>query len=389
MQLVDTTLFFSPTSGGVKRYLTAKHAWLAAHSTHRHSLLVPGSRTCLQPGDISTIAGPKLPFTFNYRLPLSPAMWTRMLFALEPDLIEVGDVFHPAWSAARVARARNIPLIGFCHSHLAQLLGRRFGANVERTVRRYMRHVYAQCDLVLAPSRLMCAYLARLGVARTAYQPLGVDTAIFSPLRRTLDLRRQLELPDDARLLVYAGRFSEEKNLHVLRTAMALLGKPYHLLLIGGGRSARPSHNVSVLPYRRDSIALAQWLASADALVHAGSSETFGLVIIEAMACGRPVIGVRAGAVPELVDEQVGELAEPESAVSMAQAIRRLYERDLDALGAAARARTLRHFTWTQVLQLQLASYAGVFGWSRAGGIAGAAPAVRPIMQADRYGAQS
>jgi alpha-1,6-mannosyltransferase len=383
MQLVDTTLFFSATSGGVKRYLTAKHTWLASHGAHRHSLLVPGSRTCLQPGDISTIAGPKLPFTFNYRLPLSPSTWTRMLFALEPDLIEVGDVFHPAWCAAHVARARNIPLVAFCHSHLARLLARRFGSGVERAVKRYMRHVYAQCDLVLAPSRLMCAYLTRLGVAHTSYQPLGVDTGIFSPLRRTLDLRRRLELPDDARLLVYAGRFSEEKNLHVLRTAMELLGKPYHLLLIGGGRSARPSHNVSMLPYRRDSIELAQWLASADALVHAGSSETFGLVIIEAMACGRPVIGVRAGAVPELVDEHVGELAEPESAASMAQAIRRLYERDLNALGAAARARTLQRFNWSQVLQTQLAIYAGVFGWSHI------ASAARPIMQADRYGVQS
>jgi alpha-1,6-mannosyltransferase len=365
MRLVDTTLFFSPTSGGVKRYLTAKHAWLGTHSTHRHSILVPGSDTRLRPGDISTVAGIRLPFTFNYRLPLSLRTWTRMLFALEPDLIEVGDVFHPAWCAAQVARQRNIPLVGFFHSHLAQLLGRRFGSGIERAVTRYLRRLYSRFDLVLAPSRMMSAYLAQLGIARSAYQPLGVDTEVFSPARRMLDLRRVLELPDDARLLVFAGRFSQEKNLPVLREAMALLGKPYHLVLIGGGRAARPSHNVSVLPYRRDSVEVAQWLASADALVHAGSSETFGLVIIEAMACGRPVVGVRAGAVPELVDDQVGELAEPDSGTSMAQAIRRLYERDLDAMGARARERVLRRFTWTQVLQLQLNSYASVLGRSR------------------------
>src|ERR1700727_2717986 len=130
MRLVDTTLFFSPTSGGVRRYLTAKHAWLGAHSAHRHSILVPGRRTCLRPGDISTVGGIPLPYTFNYRLPLSPRTWTRMLFALEPDLIEVGDVFHPAWCAAQVARARDVPLVGFFHSHLAQLLGRRFGSGI-------------------------------------------------------------------------------------------------------------------------------------------------------------------------------------------------------------------------------------------------------------------
>src|SRR3984885_12181771 len=365
MRLVDTTLFFSATSGGVKRYLTAKHAWLATHSAHRHSILVPGSNTRLRPGDISTVSGVQLPFTFNYRLPLSLRTWTHMLFALEPDLIEVGDGFPPAWCAAQVARQRNIPLVGFFHSHLAQLLGRRFGSGIERAVTRYLRQVYSRFDLVLAPSRLMSAYLAQLGIAHSAYQPLGVDTEVFSPARRVLDLRRVLQLTDDARLLVFAGRFSEEKNLPVLRQAMALLGKPYHLVLIGGGRAARLSHNVSVLPYRRDSVEVAQWLASADALVHAGGSETFGLVIIEAMACGRPVVGVRAGAVPELVDEQVGELAEPDSGASIAQAIRRLYERDLDALGARARERTLRRFTWTQVLQLQLNSYANVLGQPR------------------------
>ena len=375
MHLVDTTLFFSPTSGGVKRYLTAKHHWLKTHTAHRHSILVPGEQRQLVPEGISTIAGMRLPGTFNYRLPLSSRIWRSMLDALEPDLIEVGDAFHPAWCASTVARRRNIPLIAFFHSNLAQLLGRRFGLGIERAVTRYLRSVYAQFDLVLAPSRLMCSYLAQLGVPRTALQPLGVDTQIFSPARRTLDLRRALELPDDARLLVYAGRFSEEKNLGVLHTAMALLGKPYHLLLVGGGRSARPSQNITVLPYRRDSLELAQWLASADALVHAGSSETFGLVIIEAMACGRPVVGVRAGAVPELVDERVGELAEPDNAASMAAAISRLYQRNLEALGAAARQRALQGFTWSHSLSMQLANYAGVFAGTHA------LPIVRPDVE--------
>lgn len=365
MHLVDTTLFFSPTSGGVKRYLTAKHTWLRAHTAHRHSILVPGEQRLLQPGGISTIPGMRLPGTFNYRLPLSRASWRSMLDALEPDLIEVGDAFHPAFCAATVARRRNIPLVAFFHSNLVQLLGRRFGRGIEQAVTRYLRAVYDRFDLVLAPSRAMCSYLRRLGIERTALQPLGVDTEIFAPARRTLDLRRALQLPDDARLLVYAGRFSEEKNLEVLRGAVALLGKPYHLLLVGGGRSARPSQHITILPYRRDSLELAQWLASADALVHAGSSETFGLVILEAMACGRPVVGVRAGAVPELVDGRVGELAEPDSAIHMAEAIRRLYTRNLDALGRAARQRVLSRFTWTHSLNLQLASYASVFAGSR------------------------
>jgi alpha-1,6-mannosyltransferase len=366
MHLVDTTLFFSPTSGGVKRYLTAKHDWLKSHTAHRHTIVVPGECTRLAADGITTIAGMRLPGTFNYRLPLSMRTWRSVLNALEPDLIEVGDAFHPAWCAASVAQRRNIPLVAFFHSDLARLLGRRFGAGVESSVARYLRTVYSRFDLVLAPSRTMCTYLSQLGVSRTALQPLGVDTGIFAPSRRTLDLRRMLGLPAHARLLVFAGRFSEEKNLQVLRGAMALLGPSYQLLLIGGGRSRRLSENVTVMPYRRDSVEVAQWLASADALVHAGTAETFGLVIVEAMACGRPVVGVRAGAVPELVDQRVGELAEPDSAASMAEAIRRLYARDLDAVGAAARRRVLQRFTWSNSLGIQLASYASVFAGGRA-----------------------
>src|ERR1700683_116132 len=366
MHLVDTTLFFSPTSGGVKRYLTAKHDWLKQHTAHRHSILVPGGQRQLAPDGISTIAGLRLPGTFNYRLPLSPSLWRSMLDALEPDLIEVGEPSHPAGCASSIARRRDIPLVAFFHSNLAQLMGRRFGIGVERAATRYLRALYARFDLVLTPSRAMCSYLSRLGVPRTALQPLGVDTTIFSPVRRTLDLRRSLELPDQARLLVFAGRFSEEKNLDVLRGAMALLGKPYHLLLVGGGRSARPSENITILPYRRDSLELAQWLASADALVHAGTKETFGLVILEAMACGRPVVAARAGAFPEFIDEGVGMLAEPNCADSMADAVTALYERDLDAVGAAARARVLRHFTWHRAFHTQMAAYASLLGVRRA-----------------------
>jgi alpha-1,6-mannosyltransferase len=144
--------------------------------------------------------------------------------------------------------------------------------------------------------------------------------------------------------------------------AFARLGHPYHLLLIGGEREARPNSNITLLPYRRDSVELAQWLASADALVHAGTKETFGLVILEAMACGRPVVGARAGAIPEIVDEQVGILAEPGSAKSFAEAVAALYRRDIDAVGRAARARVLHKFTWAQAFQTQLNTYLSLVG---------------------------
>jgi alpha-1,6-mannosyltransferase len=366
MHLVDTTLFYSPTSGGVKRYLSAKHAWLAAHTAWEHTIVVPGRESQLERGGVCTLSGCPVPGTFNYRLPLNPRRWTRLLDALEPTLIEAGDAFHPAWCAWTVAQRRGIPVAGFYHSNLPQLAGARFlGSFTEPVIRRYLRSLYERLDVVFAPSRVMCAYLNELGVAHVVHQPLGVDAEVFSPLRRSGTLRECLGLPAQARVLVYAGRFAEEKNLPVLLQAFAHLGAPYHLLLIGGERRARPAANVTMLPYRRDSLELAQWIASADALVHAGTKETFGLVILEAMACGRPVVAARAGAFPEFVDDSVGMLAEPDSASAMAEAIAALYERDLETLGAAAREHVLRHFTWNRAFHAQLTAYASLVGARR------------------------
>jgi alpha-1,6-mannosyltransferase len=366
VHLVDATLFYSPTSGGVKRYLSAKHSWLAEHTAWEHTIVVPGRDTRIERGGVCTLAGYPVPGTFNYRLPLNPRRWTRLLDALEPTLIEAGDVFHPAWAGFVVARRRGIPLAGFYHSNLPQLAGRRScGWFTEPVLRRYVRLLYDRCDLVFAPSRLMCEYLHSLGVTQVVHQPLGVDAEVFNPARRSDTLRGYLGLPAQARVLVYAGRFAEEKNLPVLQQAFARLGKPYHLLLIGGARRARPAANVTMLPYRRDSHELARWIASADALVHAGTKETFGLVILEAMACARPVVAARAGAFPEFVDETVGVLAEPHSAEGMAEAIAALYERDIAAVGAAARARVLRHFTWSRAFHSQLAAYASLLGAQR------------------------
>jgi alpha-1,6-mannosyltransferase len=365
MHVVDTTLFYSPTSGGVKRYLTAKHAWLRQHTSWQHSMLVPGASEYVEQGGICTVPGFILPGTFNYRLPLNPRRWTALLDLLEPDLLEVGDAFHPVWCASRVAQRRGIPLVAFYHSNLPQIIGRRIGKLSERTLRHYVRWCYERCDVVFAPSRAMCDFLNGLGVWHTMHQPLGVDTEIFCPERATLDLRASLGLASDTRVLVYAGRFAQEKNLPVLLEAFASLGRPYHLLMIGGGRTARPSPNVSIIPYRRDSVELAQWLASSDALVHAGTKETFGLVILEAMACGLPVVAARAGSIPELVDESVGVLAEPCSAKSMAEAIAALYERDLAAVGRHARERVVQHFTWTQAFHTQTGLYAKLLGTHR------------------------
>jgi alpha-1,6-mannosyltransferase len=84
--------------------------------------------------------------------------------------------------------------------------------------------------------------------------------------------------------------------------------------------------------------------------------------VLEAMACGRPVAAVRAGAIPELIDESAGVLAEPHplpdiAAAQLAAAIDGLYQRDLDALGAAARRHVVANYSWSRALQALMARY--------------------------------
>jgi alpha-1,6-mannosyltransferase len=361
MHVVDATLFYSPTSGGVKRYLLAKHQWMREHTGWRHSIVVPGDSPSHVPGEISTVAGRLVPGAFNYRLPLNPLRWSRAIDALEPDLIEIGDAFHPAWAAASVASRRGIPLIAFYHSNFPQLAGRRLGRAAQRLIEWYIRLTYSRCEQVLAPSRYMCDYLHSIGVTRATCQPLGVDVETFHPSRGTRNLAAELNLPPDTRMLVFAGRFSKEKNIPVLVEALRRLGSPYHLLLIGGDQSGRDG-NVTRIPYCRDNHTLASYIASADAFVHAGMHETFGLVVLEAMACGRPVVAMRAGALPELVDPGAGNLAEPHddpniAAANLADAIGNIFERDLEALGAAARRHVLANYSWSRALQSLMARY--------------------------------
>jgi alpha-1,6-mannosyltransferase len=232
---------------------------------------------------------------------------------------------------------------------------------VQKLIERYVRLTYSRFDQVFAPSRFTCDYLHGIGVGHATWQPLGVDVETFHPSRRSRDLKARLGLPRNTRLLAFAGRFSAEKNIPLLTAAFRRLGPPYHLLLIGGG-DARREGNVTRIPYRRDNLQLATLLASADAFVHAGEHETFGLVVLEAMACGRPVVAMRAGALPELVESNAGVLAEPNAdaelgAAQFAAAVAGLYERDLDTVGAAARRHVETHYSWTRALQGLMSRY--------------------------------
>jgi alpha-1,6-mannosyltransferase len=291
----------------------------------------------------------------------------RALRKLQPDLIEVGDPYQFAWSALRVRNVSGVPLCGFYHSDLPHLVRQRFGRMPQQAAACYVSNLYRRFDLVLAPSMLMVQRLRGMGINHVQRQPLGVDTEVFHPGRRDGRLRQQLGLPQQCRLLVYAGRFTREKKLTLLIEAVERLGHPYHLLMIGSGDDLPASAHATCLPFQHDARMLASLIASCDALVHAGDQETFGLVVLEAMACGIPVVGVAAGGVQELVDEHTGVLAQPGSARALAEAIEYLYQKDMALMGQNARRKVLETYDWEMIMPQLMKHYASLFAarqWS-------------------------
>ncbi|HUP93439.1 MAG TPA: glycosyltransferase [Burkholderiales bacterium] len=350
MHVADVTMFYAPQGGGVRRYIEAKRAWLNSRSGCSHTLVVPKAGDAPREAHTVGLASLPLPLSHGYRVPLGRSPAARTLVELQPNVIEAGDPYMLAWAALDAGQRLGVPVVGFCHSDLPRLLCHRYGRRVEHIAALYYARLYREFDLVLAPSRAMTARLRGWGVRRATYQPLGVDIDVFHPSRRDTEMRRRLDLPDDSRLVVYAGRFAPEKNLDVLAHAMRLLGSRYVALWIGAGRvpTDLPA-NVRILPYISEREALARVLAGCDAFIHPGDQETFGLAALEAMACGLPVIGARAAGVGELVTPEVGALVPARDARALAEAVAALYERDLKMLGLHAR-RLAERYAWGPVL---------------------------------------
>ena len=354
--VVDTTMFWSSTGGGVRRYLQAKHAWLRRNTVWRHTIAAPVADL---PG-MAMLPAVALPGSGGYRLPLRRRALSTTLKSLAPDIIEAGDPYRLAWAALDAAQSLHIPAVAFCHSNIellaATLVGPRLAGTAARAARSYARHLYRNFDLVLAPSEVMRLRLLDWGIDHVACQPLGVDTQLFHPARNSPMWRNRLGLPAATRLLVYAGRFAPEKRLDRLVDAVQRLGPPYTLLAIGAGPTPPQGDRIIVQPYDADPMSLARALASADVFVHAGDQETFGLSVLEAMACGTPVVARAEEGLAELVDDSVGAAVRDGRPESFAAAISNLFLHDRTGPSRRARERA-ESYDWNQMLPLLLMHY--------------------------------
>jgi len=352
-RLVDTTMLYAPRSGGVKRYILSKKAWIEANRPGvSHSLIVPGARHKARADGIVQLRATKLPFGDGYRWPSSVKRWSAWVAAMKPSIIEAGDPYTPGQGALEAGQRVGCPVVGFCHSDPAGLAALHFGEWAKKPVEKRWAKLFSQFDRVVSPSRFIARRLEEAGVNNIVIRPLGVEIDTFRPDRRDRQwLLKQLGLGDDARLLCFAGRPAKEKNVDVLIEAVQKLGAPYHLVLVGAGAGMPEEDRVISMPYESDPKAVAKIIASCDAFVHANDKEPFGLIVLEAMACGRPVVGVNAGGVAETVDDSVGQLAASADADDYAQAVEALFARDIEAIGRAAREKAVNQFAWNRVFE--------------------------------------
>lgn len=366
--LLDVSMFWGAT-GGVRRVLTARHERLRTLGW-RHTVIAPGAQG---PGLIDC-GGVPLPGSGGYRFVMGRGRAMRQMALVAPDIIEAADPYVLGWAVLSAAEQLQVPAVAFCHSDLPQLMarlaggpagtGRALGRGAERWARRYLVSLYRHFDAVLAPSRGLAQRLRAWGVPRVSVQPLGVDCSVFTPCAQDGAWRARFcqahGLAPQTRLLAYTGRFAPEKNLQLLADAVSLLGPGHVLVAVGDGPAPPMGAQVLRLPPEHEAPALARLVASCDAYVHAGSQETFGLGVLEAMACGTPVVVADAGGLAELAGG-AGTLVSQARPASWAEAI----EASLASAHAAERRAALARAQaqdWPRVLAQMTRRYAALIG---------------------------
>ena len=229
------------------------------------------------------------------------ARWTR----LRPDAIYVATEGPLGWSAMRTAQRLGIPAATGFHTRFdtyAEHYGVGFLTNM---VRGYMRRFHNRGSATLVPTEALRQELIAMGVDHPRILRRAVDTAQFHPRHRDSELRTQWGVDGHAPVLLYVGRIAAEKNLDLaVRTFRAVQqnvpSARYVWVGDGPARAALQAANPDfIFAGMQRGEALARHYASADLFPFPSLSETFGNVILEALAAGLPVVAYQEGAARE------------------------------------------------------------------------------------------
>ena len=359
MHILRVANFITPSSGGIK---TALEAWGTHYQEqgHRASLIIPGPGPEISEEPQGTV----------FRVPATPIpgkgysmMWgraglARLMDAITPDALEVSDRSTTRWMG-RWARRRGIGSVMISHENMTGILVRRtplpdapavWSADLinARSARDY--------DAIVTPSQFSAEEFQRIGVAADVV-PLGVELDVFCPVR---DLDEPLPTGLDRPLqLVHCGRLAPEKSPHLsIETVRELVrrGLDVHLTVLGEGPlRVELMERAQDLPivfhaYINDRAELAERMGRADIALVPGRLETFGLVALEALACGVPVVCTDEGALHEVVGQ--GGAIRAATAAAFADGVEELLARPQ----ARRRARTqAEKFSWTASAAAMLA----------------------------------
>jgi alpha-1,6-mannosyltransferase len=324
------------------------------------------------------IHSPQIDGTCEYRAIINLERVREIIRAEKPDLIECADPYQLAWMILNETREMNIPAVAFYHSHFPEAcfgFVRRFGTRLASSVNKYSKLyvnlLHNRFRHTFVPSASLAEVLTAWGVENVVAVDLGVDTAIFRPGPREEERRSELNVEEDQIFLLYVGRLAFEKNLHTLVRAFGLLddvspGK-YRLHFIGQGSLgnelralSKKRPRISIQSYLSDSADLVRNYRAADIFVHPGVHETFGLVTLEAQACGLPVIGIRGTFMDSLAFSGLDYWASENSPESLAFAISKFSNLPMVEVGRKASQIAHHHYSWAEVFKRLFALYDAV-----------------------------
>jgi glycosyltransferase involved in cell wall biosynthesis len=337
-----------PQINGVSRTLDRLARYLAAEGDRLLVMMprYPQPPQLPETAEAETFPSVGLPGYPEVRLPLAaPSRLRRRLAAFAPDVVHIATEGPLGLAALRAARQLQLPVVSSYHTNFARYLASyRLGA-LEAVAWRYLRWFHNRTALTLCPTPSIRRLLMERGFANVETWSRGVDGGRFRPGLRDPQLRRDLGFDSGDVVLLYVGRLAPEKNLAMLFAAFRQLQGPKRLLLVGDGPLRRELERTApagvIFAGYRQGEDLARHYASADIFAFPSLSETFGNVLLEAMAAGLPVVGFPVPGPADLVRPgATGLLASAVDAPSLATALQPLLE-DSDLrrrLGQAARS---------------------------------------------------
>jgi glycosyltransferase involved in cell wall biosynthesis len=250
--------------------------------------------------------------------------------------------------------------------------------------------IYAKSRLFVAtPSRWLMSRVQRSilsqGIVEARVIPNGVDLTVFAPGDQG-QARRELRLPAESAVVVVpanALRQNPFKDMPLLRAVLIgvaerVAERDVTFVAVGDSGPAEligPRAQLRYVPFTADRRDVARWLQAADAYVHPSRADTFPLAVLEALACGVPVVATAVGGIPEQVEDgSTGFLTRPGDAREMTEALLRLIEEPAlrTRLGRTAAADARSRFDLTAQVDRYLDWYCEILGPDQA-------PTMRPV----------